>query len=53
MSVWLSYKHFEGTIDFGRLLRYVSCCGFTCGGTASKTDFKDFQLVKFGALINF
>lgn len=34
MSMWLSYKHFEGEIDGGPAL-------------------EDFDLVKFGALINF
>lgn len=34
MSMWLSYKHFEGDVNDG-------------------TEFDDFDMVKFGALINF
>jgi len=36
MSMWLSYRHFEGELE----------------GPAA-VDFEDFDLVKFGALINF
>jgi hypothetical protein len=43
MSLWISYKHFEGEYD------YVNIFG-PGGGTV---EFEDFDLVKAGALINF
>ena len=52
MSMWLSYKHFEGSVDTQDCIADASP-GFSCSGTGGKIDFKDFQLVKFGALINF
>ena len=51
MSVWLSYKHFEGEIETQGC--GVSGAGFACGGPTGKTSFEDFQLIKAGALINF
>jgi predicted porin len=43
MSLWISYKHFDGD---------VSGCG-KFGGPCGSIDFDSFDLVKFGALINF
>ena len=40
MSLWLSYRHFEGD-------------GSISGWWHSGLDFEDFDLVKAGALINF
>jgi hypothetical protein len=42
MSLWLSYRHFEGSADAG----FDSALGFS-----STPD--DFDMIKFGALINF
>ena len=53
MSLWLSYKHFSGSIDTDTCTLSAGATSATCGGTGGKVDFKDFQLVKFGALINF
>lgn len=47
MSLWISYRHFEGEIDCG-----TNSCGRGYD-PASKVEFDDFDLVKFGALINF
>jgi hypothetical protein len=44
MSLFLSYKHFEGEADF------VTFFGF---GPRGSVEFDDFDLVKGGALINF
>ena len=41
MSIWLSYRHFEGDFDLN---------GAAAGGAF---DLDDFQYVKAGALINF
>lgn len=48
MSLWLSYRHFDGEID---------CTAGGCGSAGltgrSHYDFDSMQIVKFGALINF
>jgi hypothetical protein len=44
MSLWVSYRHFEGDFDY--------CTLDTCATTANR-DVEDFDLVKAGALINF
>jgi predicted porin len=48
MSLWVSYRHFEGE---------VSCTGGIVAGLCSAgntaSDIEDFDLVKAGALINF
>ncbi len=54
MSVWLSFKHFEGEIDTqGCAAERSTSLTFTCNGATGSQDFEDFQLLKFGALINF
>ena len=52
MSVWLSFKHFEGEIDT-QGCNVTSANTFTCTGATGTSDFDDFQLIKAGALINF
>ncbi|MGD9669319.1 MAG: porin [Hyphomicrobiaceae bacterium] len=52
MSIWLSYRHFEGEVDC------ANGDGGGCGSTGIDGDrghysFDDMQIVKFGALINF
>lgn len=49
MSLWLSYRHFEGDVNCGG----GSCVAY--GGSLGTVDpfDEDFDLVKFGALINF
>ena len=52
MSVWLSFKHFEGDIDT-QGCNVTGTTTFTCTGATGSQDFEDFQLIKAGALINF
>jgi hypothetical protein len=47
MSLWLSYRHFEGEIDC------AGVCNDGAGNFGRHHDFDDFDMVKFGALINF
>jgi len=42
MSMWLSYKHFDGSVDTTDLF-----------GFNRSLNFDDMQILKFGALINF
>ena len=47
MSFWLQYDHFHNTATVAE-----DTAGGADGGLVKHT-FEDFQLVKFGALINF
>jgi hypothetical protein len=41
MSLWLTYRHHSGDVDLAR------------GDVPANVDLEDFDLIKFGALINF
>jgi len=41
MSLWLTYRHHSGDVDL------------TNGDLRGNVDLEDFDLIKFGALINF
>ncbi|HRY05729.1 MAG TPA: porin [Hyphomicrobiaceae bacterium] len=49
MSLWISYRHFEGEVDCSSPVG----CGSAGLTGASHFDFDDFDVVKAGALINF
>jgi len=47
MSMWLSYRHIDGSVD---------CIAGAAGDDCRLLEFdnlEDFQYVKFGALVNF
>lgn len=47
MSMFISYRHFEGEFDCS------ASCNDSTGNFGLHHEFDDFDLVKFGALINF
>jgi hypothetical protein len=52
MQVWLSWRHYQGDVDCNGNLAGASGCG-GIGINDGNNDLEDFDLVKFGALINF
>jgi hypothetical protein len=54
MSMWISYRHFDGSMDCNpNPAATATACGSGAVQNARHLDLQDWQMVKFGALINF
>lgn len=60
MSLWLSYRHYQGDYSGTTLATCTNVGAGSCSGASSSSaagkfdrDLQDFDVLKFGALINF